>query len=631
MGGGVSAKGDIVIGLKDAKFSDAKLADFSDWFITAQFSSVSGNLKTSFGHGSPFVYCTKDSGKFLLRFAEKPALWYGDNDNKSIGITVRGNHYGLFGAGGSRWTMESETDVFLETDQGYFSLALLPEKSVEAIEMFEACAHNHVTDTSFEFEIKNGKLVTTWNITAEAKELTDSPRTMTALYPHQWKYSDAKLTGKSYQSVRGEMKLFYGNTFQTSVPIQGVLPMLPAEGIHDRQRMLDYLDIEIAKPSPPFGDTYWEGKHLGKLSSLSGICEAMGDLERQKFFIDELKSRMANWFVASEGESSPLFYYDKRWGTLIGSRPSYGSDGHLNDHHFHYGYFIRAAAEVARVDQAWAKKWAPMVELMIREIASSNATKDFPELRCFDLYAGHSWASGHARFGDGNNQESSSESMNAWYGIMLWGEATGNESIRNLGVFLFNTERTAIEEYWFDVSNTNFPQKFPNVAVGMVWGGKGAFATWFSADIDRIHGINWLPFSPASVYLGRFPEYVKINHDMVVKKRREGSNYNNGWGDLVAMFGALENPEPAAKYIDVNPNCSLEGGNSHAFMYHWIQTLNQMGINDASVTADHPFANVFSNGGKKNYAVYNFHDKPLTVTFSDGKIVTMHARGLKVE
>ena len=30
----------------------------------------------------------------------------------------------------------------------------------------------------------------------------------------------------------------------------------------------------------------------------------------------------------------------------------------------------------------------------------------------------------------------------------------------------------------------------------MVWGGKGAFGTWFSGDIDCIHGINWLPFTP---------------------------------------------------------------------------------------------------------------------------------------
>ena len=74
----------------------------------------------------------------------------------------------------------------------------------------------------------------------------------------------------------------------------------------------------------------------------------MGERKLQKRFVDEIKDRLENWFTASEGEKEPLFYYNRKWGSLIGCRPSYGSDSQLNDHHFHYGYFIRAAAEVAR-------------------------------------------------------------------------------------------------------------------------------------------------------------------------------------------------------------------------------------------------------------------------------------------
>src|SRR6185295_10688740 len=131
------------------------------------------------------------------------------------------------------------------------------------------------------------------------------------------------------------------------------------------------------------------------------------------------------------------------------------------------------------------------------------------------------------------------------------------------------------------------------VALGMIWGGKGAFATWFSGDIDCIHGINWLPFTPSSLYMGRHPDYVKKNFDRIVEKRKTGQDFNTGWGDLVAMFGALNDPAPAAKFIDAHPDCKLEGGNSHAFMYHWIYTLNNLGINDSGVTADYPVYNVF--------------------------------------
>jgi endoglucanase Acf2 len=273
-----------------------------------------------------------------------------------------------------------------------------------------------------------------------------------------------------------------------------------------------------------------------------------------------------------------------------------------------------------------------MVNMLIRDIASTDRNDSmFPYLRCFDSYAGHSWASGDAQFADGNNQESSSESMNAWYAMILWGQATGDTVVRDTGIFLFNTERTAVEEYWFDVSGKNFPQEFPNVALGMVWGGKGAFGTWFSGDIDCIHGINWLPFTPASLYMGRHPEYVRKNHDRIVSVRKTGNDYNTGWGDLVCMFHALQDPTSAAAYMDASPNCKLEGGNTHAFMYHWINTLKNLGLNDSGVTADYPLTGVFNKSGKKTYVAYNCDAKAFTVTFSDGvkliakpKTLTVH-------
>ena len=531
---------------------------------------------------------------------------------------MRGSHYALFGSSGSKWTGLVGQTFKNESSKGYFSIALLPDKEAETLATFKKFAHHHVVDTSIQTKVINGSLHTKYHFQTKAMEGVGEG-TIFALYPHQWKYTKTSLTDKVYRSVRGVMKIAEGSGFSTSVPVQGLLPMLPAEGIADRGRMLEYLKKELSNHPLVYRDTYWEGKHLGKLATLSGIAEMLGEKALQKSFVDEMRTRLENWLTASEGEASPLFYYNKTWGTLIGSKPSYGSDRELNDHHFHYGYFIRAAAEVARLDSAWAKKWGPMVNLLIRDIASIQPNDSmFPELRCFDIYAGHSWASGHARFADGNNQESSSESMNAWYGLMLWGEVTGDATARDAGAFLYNTERTAVEEYWFDVSGTNYPEGFSNVALGMVWGGKGAFATWFSGDIDCIHGINWLPFTPASIYMGRFPDYVKRNHTRIVEKRAKGADYNNGWGDLVVMFNALSDPKMAAKYIDENPHCSLEGGNTHAFMYHWIHTLEKLGRNDAAVTSNHLFTNVYLKNGKKTYAAYNFQKSAIEVKFSDG-------------
>jgi endoglucanase Acf2 len=624
MGGGVTPDGDFKIShSKAGAFPAANCGGYSDWFVTASFAAGESTLDASFGHGSPFVYCTLGGGDPVLRFNGAPRIWAGTEKDAVLGVTAKGHHYGLFGATGTTWSGLDGT-VFTNQAAGkpYFSIALLPDDKPETLELFKRHAYNHVIDTRVEHQEKGGKLTTTYRFKTKAWEGSEAG-TIFALYPHQWKYSSTKLTGKSYASVRGEMKLAVGTGFVTEVPVQGVLPMFPAEGITNRPRMLGHLRAEAAKEPPPFADTYWEGKHLGRLATLSGIAEAAGEPELQKGFINEIKRRLEDWFTASPGETAPLFHYNATWGTLIGSKPSYGSDMPLNDHHFHYGYFIRAAAEVARLDPAWAKKWEPMVMLLIRDIASPRRDDPmFPFIRCFDKYAGHSWASGDANFADGNNQESSSESLNAWYGMMLWGEATANREIRDTGLFLFNTERIAVEEYWFDVSGTNFPKDFPNVALGMVWGGKGAFATWFSPDIDCIHGINWLPFTPASIYMGRHPEYVKKNHARIVEKRLNGNDYNNGWGDLVVMFNALADPASAAAYLDATPDCLIEGGNTRAFMDHWIGTLHTLGLNAAAVTADHPFCNVFNKGGRKTYVAYNFGAEPLAVAFSDGTKLT---------
>ncbi|MFT6594565.1 MAG: endoglucanase Acf2 [Akkermansiaceae bacterium] len=617
MGGGVSKTGDFVIGHSEMEeFPSARLAKYSEWFITSEFRKETESLSVTFGHGSPYVFGKISGGDPMITFSDQPMVWSAKKN--VVGVTVRGNHYGLFGSKGSQWSGLEEKKFTNSDSKGYFSVALLPDKEPVTLERFSKYAHNHVVDTRVSSRASGGYLESVYDFTTEALEGVGKG-TLYSLYPHQWKYSKAKLTGQVYKSVRGAMKVAEGTGFRASVPIQGLLPMLPAGGIPDRERMIGYLKLEAAKKSPDFADTYWDGKYLGKLATLSGIAGMTGEMELQKIFLGEIRSRLENWFTASEGENSPMFYYEQKWGSLIGSKPSYGSDGQLNDHHFHYGYFIRAAAEVARHDPEWAKKWGPMVNLIIRDIASTDKKDSmFPYLRCFDLYAGHSWASGHAKFGDGNNQESSSESMNAWYGLMLWGEVTGDEELRDTGIFLYNTERTAVEEYWFDVSETNFPKEYPEVAVGMVWGGKGAFSTWFSADIDCIHGINWLPFTPASIYMGRFPDYVKKNHVRIVEKREKGNDYNNGWGDLVVMFNALSDPGMAVKYIDGNPECSLEGGNTHAFMYHWIHTLDRLGRNDASVTSEYPFVNVFEKDGRKSYAAYNFGKSDLKVSFSDG-------------
>jgi len=620
-GVGPGAEGDATIALEtNERFRDARCAGWSDWFVDAELSAGAAKLKVSFGHGSPMVFCRADGAAPVVSVGRAPKVFAGTPGAAALGFSVEGRHYAIFApagarieaAGPQRWT------IALPREKDYFTAAVLPDDRPETFALFARSAHNHVVDTRLEYRIDGGRVQSVYRFKVKPLE-GGTPGTIFALYPHQWKYTGDRLTEMTYQSVRGLMKVGAGESFATTVPIQGVLPFLPGEGLSaaERARLIELLAEEAARGPERFRDTYWEGKHLGRLATLAGSAEAVGQKELQQKFLAEIRRRLEHWFTAAPDKDQAVFYYDRRWGTLVGSPPSYGSDLPLNDHHFHYGYFIRAAAEAARNDPAWGRRWAPMVELLIREIASTDRNDSmFPYLRCFDKYAGHSWASGDANFADGNNQESSSESLNAWYGMILWGAALEKPEIRDAGLMLFNTERTAVEEYWFDVSGTNYPSDFPQVALGMIWGGKGAFATWFSGDIDCIHGINWLPFTPASLYMGRHPDYVRKNFERIVSQRKGGTDFNTGWGDLVLMFGALADPASAAARYAEQPQLKIEAGNSRAFLHHWICTLKNLGRVDAGVAADQPLFAAFSHNGRRTLVAYNASARPTTTAFS---------------
>jgi endoglucanase Acf2 len=440
---------------------------------------------------------------------------------------------------------------------------------------------------------------------------------------------------QTYNSIRGKMRLAEGESFVTTAKFFGVLPALPLAADCDKVKLAAYVKTVADAATPPITDTYSQGKWLGKLATLIPIAEQCGAEASADAMRMQLKTRMEEWLNPRDAgggatRKSGLFYYDQNWGTLIGYPASFGSDQELNDHHFHYGYFIKAAAELARHDPAWAAdaKWGGMLKLLIRDIASPDrADPLFPFLRNFDPYAGHSWASGHARFGDGNNNESSSEAMNAWCGMILLGEATGDKSLRDLGIYLYTTESSAIQEYWFDVHGDNRPPAYPASVVTMVWGGKGANGTWFSNKPPVVHGINFLPIHGGSLYLGLFPEYAEKNYRALVAENK-GEVFGE-WSDICWMYRALSDPQDAMRlYQAAGEKYPGEGGNSRANTYHWLSTLSAMGQVDATVTADHPLYAVFKKGNVRTYAAYNLRNEALTVTFSDGFVLKTTQKGI---
>lgn len=617
-----------------ANFADTRVDGFSDWFVTNVSSSGGSSLKVTYGHGSPYVYAEYAGGTPRITFPAAPVIWSGNASTPVLGVTINGRHYALFGPTGSTWSgLGSPVLTNNLGGRNYFSVAVLPDNSAATLAKFQQYAYSFVTGTqaNWSYDKPTAEVVTTYNYTTVAKQGTQTG-TLFALYPHQWKNSSKALLTQTYASVRGVMKLAEGTSFTTRMKFPGVLPSLPDLGTYNRTTLANYVNEAEAEVYDGSPDTYWFGKRLGKLATLAPIADQVGDGTAAAKFRNEIRGSLQSWLKASDAQgalkSSQVFYFNSNWGTLFGYPDSYGSVLELNDHHFHYGYFIKAAAEIARVDKSWASnaEWGAMIRLLIRDIASPNRSDAlFPFLRNFDVYAGHTWASGHANFGDGNNNESSSEAMNAWSGVILFAEAVGDTALRDLGIYLYTTEMNAINEYWFDVTGQNHHPNFTRATASMVWGGKTVGdGVWWTGNPEEVHGINWLPIQAGSLYLTQFPDYTRQNYEALVAEN--GGTHWNEWGDIIWMYRAIHNPADAINQMNAGmASILIERGNSRANTYHWIHNINALGTTDRAVTSDHPLYAVFNKNGARTYVAYNMTNAPITVSFSDGATVNVPA------
>lgn len=623
---------DFVVGTVGMAAAATTLAGYGDWTVTAQWDSGSDQLQATMGHGLPFVYFTRSGGPMQLKFGAIPAVW--SNQDGVLGITVNNKHYGIFAPGGSTWTIAGTTFQSDLGGQDYMSLACLPDNTPATLALFRDHAYAFVTGTrvSWDYDEAAATVTTTYEVETEVKEGA-AATPLLALYRHQWLHTAAGFLDFSYDSLRGQMKVIAADGFSTTMTYPGIMPILPGAVSdspgYDSDLMDGFLDDFLDRTYGQLfyrGDTYFGGKDLGLVAAAIRVADQVGRADVRDYLLTALRTRLENWLTASAGETQDLFYYNNTWGTLYGYPASFSTDRELNDHHFHWGYFVMAAATVACYDAAWAQDdhWGGMINLLIRDAAAWDRDDPmFPFLRCFDIYAGHSWASGHGAFGDGNNQESSSESMQFAAATALWGSLTGNTAIRDLGAYLYTTEMHAVEQYWFDVDDIVFPPEYDHNCVGMVWGTKGTHETWFSAEPEMIHGINYLPITPASLYLGRRPEYVAANHAEVVA---ENGGEPDDWVDLMWEYLALADPEAALDGFDAAPGYAPESGESPAHTYYWLHSLAAYGQLDPTVTADTPHYAAFRTDAGVNYVYYNAGTEATTIHFSDGHAVVAPPR-----
>lgn len=296
--------------------------------------------------------------------------------------------------------------------------------------------------------------------------------------------------------------------------------------------------------------TYYSGKAFDKFSYLLLV---INDILKNPKVSKETLTRIQSAFdvFLNNTQQNPLMYDTKVKGitsTAAQKGDVYRDFGSpfYNDHHFHYGYFIHAAAVVAYVDKQMGGNWGEThkdwVNSLIRDVANpSDKDKFFPVFRSFDWFSGHSWAKGMFASADGKDEESTSEDYNFAYGMKLWGKAIGDVSMEARGDLMLAVMKRSMRNYFYMEDNNNVqPHNFiKNKVPGITFENKLDHLTYFGDNIEYIQGIHMIPITPVSSFM-RTPGFVQQEYDE--KLSAIVPKLDSGWLGLIMLNKALYDP-----------------------------------------------------------------------------------------
>ena len=580
---------------------------------------------------------------------------------------------------------DGQAHVVLGTN-GFVVTALL--KRYSDLTSYAPYAYSKPTDTqvSWNYTQSNGTLTTRWRVSAtDLRTGAATSNVLQGFIPHHYRRnSGGKANGTltnltyfsedKYLTPRGRLRLVASNDVSIAYKFTGMLPWYPVPtdaGEHgfNADIMLQMLS-HYAQTGSFGGDTYWGGKGLTQMALNMSFAREMGNEELFRQCHDRLKESLVNWLTYTPGESEYFFARDPRYGGLIGYNTSYDSDTY-NDHHFHYGYFTLAAAMLALVDDDFKQNYGEMIKLVARDYNNYKRDTWSCFLRMMDPWAGHCYAGGMGD-GAGNGQESTSESMQGWGGMYLLGVALGDDELRDAGIFGWVSESRATAEYWFDrhgetidndfhtshatdkdeynIDYSKFVHKRDNVidyiqpwSSNLTSHGVGWW-TWFGGDPVFMQGIQWMPISPALDYLGEDKAFADWDYKRLMELKEHvgwqdysGSDAwlgNSDWGNVVLSYRQWSDPDDAAAIFDQGWESgwpTMTTSSTNGITYYVTHSHRSWGDIDWSVTANYPTARTYTKNGQKTHIAYNPTDAEITVVYSDGTVLAVPARQMKVE
>lgn len=386
-----------------------------------------------------------------------------------------------------------------------------------------------------------------------------------------------------YKSIDGELVGVVGDSWVLkSDPVSVTWHSIRGVQEESYPEIIDALvkDVQaLNAASISTNSSYFYGKLIARAARLGLIAEELCYVDVIPSIRKYLKNTLEPWLDGTFGPNG--FLYDAKWGGIVTQQGSLdsGADfgfGLYNDHHYHLGYFLYGIAVLAKIDPAWGRKYRRQAYSLMADFMNlgRRGNSKYPRLRCFDLWKLHSWAGGLTEFGDGRNQESTSEAVNAYYSAALMGLAYGDTHLVAIGSTLSAMEIHSAQTWWHvRETDTLYPQDFTreNRVMGVLWSNKRDSGLWFAPpDWKECRlGIQLLPLLPISEVLfsevGFVRELVSWTYPALA---REG--VGEGWkGFLYALQGVYDKEGALGKIRSLN---EFDDGNSLTNLLWWIHS-----------------------------------------------------------
>lgn len=669
----VKSRSSITVSADGYRAQAAIARDWHDWDVVIAMPSTEGEgeMVVTAVHGSPFTWIEFSDLTPEVQFSTTPTIF--GQAKGYVGVKIGDDHYGIYCPEWSHPTLNGEGTMTFAQGTPWVVVALL--RNADELSSLARYATSIPRDTRVEWAYNESTATVSTRWRVEAENLRDkgaSAPVLQGFLPHAYKYA---LAGSTFGftdrdgilTPRGTM--LYGasenGVFSYSYRFSGMLPAYaaPDASVDDKFKadVLHKLTSEYATKGSFGGDTYWGGKGLVQMALNMSFAKQSGDDEVYELSKARLKDALVDWLTYTPGEDTKFFSYYPRWGAMLGFDVSYDSDA-FNDHHFHYGYFTYAAALLCMEDEKFAADYGEILTMIAKDYANWDRSDGrFPFMRTLDPWCGHSWAGGLGDHGNdnGNGQESSSEAMQSWGGLYLLGVALGNREMRDAGIWGWSTEARATREYWYDVD----APRPANDGGRKAWAGKGdrkgnydytqypyaynsnitgkgiGWWTWFGGDPLYMHGIQWMPISPALDYLSWDADFVAWAFDDMLSGANSTyshswfeNTYNsdnnerieplacNDWGNVALMYMQRFDPAGASDIFDSALSRGLHIATSVStshISYFVIHNHLTYGDPDFTVYADIPTAQMTRRNGMTYYQVYNPDADDRVVHFYD--------------